>query len=209
MSAAFDPATDAGMYTAPAAQTTGAQWRTDPLPVTGPYPPLFAVMGAHGFAGTSTLAQMWAPAADTGTSWPAHPGTTQLVLVCARATIAGIRAAAQVLRAAGRGEIPDGVQVCGLIVVAARPGSCPKEISRYAGTVAELVPHRYDVEWFEPLMCAPEPHRLPTWTPPRPGDRLPPKKAKFPDIVPEQIAAVGQQICTDLLTDHRPTEDPS
>ncbi|MCK0515830.1 hypothetical protein MVA47_01060 [Williamsia sp. DF01-3] len=53
-------------------------------------------------------------------------------------------------------------------------------------------------------MCAPEPHRLPVWTPPRPGDLPPPKKAQFPDVVPKQIAAVGQQICTDLLNDHKP-----
>ncbi|WP_231373835.1 hypothetical protein [Nocardia sp. 348MFTsu5.1] len=147
---------------------------------------------------------MWAPAADTGLLWPVNPATTQLVVVAARATIAGIRAAAHVLRAAERGDVPRGVQVCGLVVVAARPGNCPKEIVRYAGTVAELVPHRYDVDWFEPLMCAPQPHQLPVWTPPRPGEPPPPKKARFPDIVPSQIADIGQQICTDLLTDHRP-----
>jgi hypothetical protein len=200
MSAAYDH------YPPEQTSTQGTvPWRRDPLPVTGPYPPLFAVMGAHGFAGTTTLAQMWAPAADTGTSWPANRATTQLVIVTARATIAGIRAAANVLRAAERGDIPDGVQVSGLVVVAARPGNRPKEITRYANTVAELVPHRYDVDWFEPLMCAPEPHRLPVWTPPRPGELPPPKKAQFPDVVPKQIATVGQQICTDLLTDHKPS----
>lgn len=28
--------------------------RTEPLPITGEFPPLFALMGAHGGAGTTT-----------------------------------------------------------------------------------------------------------------------------------------------------------
>ncbi|WP_207843985.1 hypothetical protein [Williamsia soli] len=175
------------------------RWRREPLPVTGPYPPLFAVLGAHGFAGTTTVAQMWAPAADTGQSWPAHPGTTQLVLVCARANMAGLRRAAAVLRAVD--QAPPGVQVCGLILTAARPGKTPKDIARYAGTVAELVPHRYDLDWFEPLMCHADTHRLPQWSP---ADPPPAKKDVWPQLVPPQIAEVGQQICTDLRTDHHP-----
>jgi hypothetical protein len=206
MTAAFEPSdSESYGYRESVRPSETMSWRTDPLPVTGPYPPLFAVMGAHGFAGTTSLAQMWAPAADTGLAWPANPATTQLVVVTARATLAGIRAAAQILRAAERGETPPGVKVCGLVVVAARPGNCPKEISRYAGTVAELVPHRYDVDWFEPLMCEAEPHRLPSWSPPQLGDPPTSKKARFPDIVPPNIAAVGQQICQDLAADHRPT----
>ncbi len=176
------------------------RWRREPLPVTGPYPPLFAVMGAHGFAGTTTVAQMWAPAADAGQCWPAHPGTTQLVLVCARATITGLRRAATVLRAAD--QAPPGVTVCGLILIAARPGRTPKDIARYAGTVAELVPHRYDLDWIEPLMTHADPARLPLWTP---GDPPPGKKTSWPQTVPEQIATVGQQICTDLRADHHPS----
>lgn len=198
MSAAYDhyPEQSAGAAT--------TRWRREPLPVTGPYPPLFAVMGAHGFAGTTTIAQMWAPAADAGTSWPAHPGTTQLVLVCARATMTGLRRAAAVLRAAD--QAPPGVVVCGLILTAARPGRTPKEISRYAGTVAELVPHRYDIGFIEPLITHADPTRLPQWTP---GDPPPGKKTGWPQVVPDQIAALGQQICTDLRTDHRPDPNAS
>ncbi|MCK0515831.1 hypothetical protein [Williamsia sp. DF01-3] len=123
MSAAYDhypseqPATTPGTVT----------WRRDPLPVTGPYPPLFAVMGAHGFAGTTTLAQMWAPAADTGTSWPAHRATTQLVIVAARATIAGIRAAAHVLRAAERGDILTGSRCADSWSSPPDPATAPKK----------------------------------------------------------------------------------
>ena len=181
-----------------------ARWRREPLPVTGPYPPLFAVMGAHGFAGTSTIAQMWAPAADTGLCWPAHPGTTQLVLVCARASMTGLRRAAAVLRAAD--QAPPGVSVCGLILIAARQGKTPKEVARYAGTVAELVPHRYDIDWIEPLMTHADPALLPQWTP---GDPPPGKKTGWPQVVPDQIATVGQQICADLRADHHPAPSPS
>ncbi len=193
MSAAYDH------YREQSAPDGQNRWRREPLPVTGPYPPLFAVMGAHGFAGTTTVSQMWAPAADTGLRWPAHPGTTQLVLVCARASLAGLRHAAAVLRAAD--QAPPGVAVCGLILIPARPGRTPKEIARYAGTVAELVPHRYDLDWIEPLMCQADPHRLPQWSP---ADPPPAKKTGWPQVVPTHIATVGQQICTDLRTDHQP-----
>lgn len=196
MSAAYDH------YPHQSAPGEATPWRREPLSVTGPYPPLFAVMGAHGFAGTTTIAQMWAPAADAGTSWPAHPHTTQLVLVCARASMTGLRRAAAVLRAAD--QAPPGVAVCGLILIAARQGKTPKEVTRYAGTVAELVPHRYDIDWIEPLMTHADPARLPQWTP---GNPPPGKKIGWPQVVPDQIADVGQQICTDLRADHHPSGD--
>lgn len=197
MSAAYDH------YSESPQTSGGVAWRREPLPVTGAFPPLFAVMGAHGFAGTSTVARMWAPAADSGRSWPAHTGTTQLVLVCARASMSGLRHAAAVLRATD--HIPPGVVVCGLILIAARPKPPPKEIARYAGTVAELVPHRYDLGWIEPLMCHDDRAKLPQWSPGEP----PAKKAIWPQVVPRQIAAVGQQICEDLRADHQPGGDLS
>ncbi|MDN2500626.1 hypothetical protein FHY52_28660, partial [Nocardia nova] len=72
--------------------------RNSPLPVTGAYPPLFAVLGAHGGAGTSTLARWWAHAADTGPAWPGSRVTTQRVVVAARDCLPGLVAAADRLR---------------------------------------------------------------------------------------------------------------
>ncbi|WP_078113936.1 DUF6668 family protein [Gordonia sp. IITR100] len=174
--------------------------RTEPLPVTGEFPPLFALMGAHGGAGVSTLATMWAPAADTGRCWPTSPRTTRRVLVVAREHMSGIAAAADVLRAAHEDTAPPGVQVCGLITVAAEPGRASKDVLRYARTVAELAPHSYRVPWVKALI--PLLHRqLPTW---RPADGVKATRASSDGVlasVPSAIAAVGQQICDDLAAD--------
>lgn len=183
--------------------------RSEPLPVTGEYPPLFALLGAHGGAGVSTLAAMWSPAADTRQQWPASARTTRRVLVVAREHMTGIAAAADVLRAAHDGLTPPGVSVCGLITVATGPGRPHKDVTRYAGTVAELAPHTYRIPWLKALI--PLLHReLPAW---KPADGVKVTRSDASGAlasVPSVIASVGQQICEDLAADrtadHR---DPS
>ena len=126
-------------------------WRLDPLTSGHRLPPLFALVGASGGVGVTSLAQMWGPAADSDTRWPAHSDTTQWCLLVARLSMAGIDDAAARLR---EDERPDGVDVFGIIWTPPRPGRIPKEVNRYATTVSELVEHSWSVPWIEELMLA-------------------------------------------------------
>ncbi|WP_107657536.1 P-loop NTPase family protein [Nocardia suismassiliense] len=126
--------------------------REAPLPTTAEHPPLFAVLGAHGGAGASTLARWWAPAADTGLAWPGSPRTTQRVVVAARLCMPGLTAAAERLREWHAGYAPDGVTVIGLALTAARPGSVPAEVRRFRSVVSGLVDEVYEIGWHDELV---------------------------------------------------------
>lgn len=180
--------------------------RSEPLPVTGAFPPLFALVGAHGGSGAGTLARMWAPAADTHGCWPASSATTQRVFIVAREHMAGIAAAADLLRAAAEGAVPPGVMVCGLITVAAHPGKAHKDVRRYAGTVGELAPHTYQVPWLKALIPM-LPRQLPCWQPSDGVKATRSTEAGELASVPTVIAAVGAQICDDLAADRRASTD--
>ncbi|WP_280426671.1 hypothetical protein [Nocardia carnea] len=127
--------------------------RTAPLPTTARYPPLFAVMGAHGGAGTSTLARWWAPAADTGDQWPGSDRTTQRVLLAARLCLPGLTAAADRLREWHAGLVPEGITVIGLVLTPVSGRRAPVTVRRYRATVAELVTPIYDIAWHDELAC--------------------------------------------------------
>lgn len=176
-------------------------WRYEPVTGERALPPLFGLLGAHGGAGASTLARMWAPAADLDGQWPAEPSTTQIVYVVARESLDGIRAAARLLRMVDQGNTPAGVFAAGLIGVAARPGRVPKEVRDYRETVCELLPHSqgkpcyYRIDWCEDLMTAPD--RLAVWDPRTPRSN-PPKNASLSQFVPAGIIAAGERICEDL-----------
>lgn len=180
-------------------------WRREPVPATGELPPLFGLLGAHGGAGATTLARMWAPAADLDGQWPADRSTTQTVFVVARESLDGIRAAARLLRMDAAGHTPPGVFVAGLLGIAARPGRVPKEIRDYRETVCELLPQSqgkpcyYRIDWCEELMTAPV--RLATWDPRTPA-QIRPKNAGIDEFVPAPIVAAAERICEDLLV-HR------
>lgn len=173
---------------------TGPGILRDPLPVDRQFPPLFALMGAHGGSGAGTLAAMWAPAVDTGGLWPGNPATTQRVIVVAREHMAGIAAAATILRQADAGQAPAGVEVHGLVTVAARPGKTPKDVRRYAATVSELVPSWWQVGWVDHLLSV-LPRDLPMWTP---GDLVSTGRRSGAGVadVPQTIARTGLDIAT-------------
>ncbi|WP_067859945.1 hypothetical protein [Nocardia shimofusensis] len=171
-----------------------APLRTDPLPTTGAHPPLWAVLGAHGGAGTSTLARWWAPAADTGLSWPASPATTQLVLVAARLCMPGLTAAADRLREWHAGRAAPGVEVIGLVLTAARPGAVPAAVRRYRSVVTELVESVYEIGWHDELLAT-ELTDLAEFTP---FDPPPPRRARLRNAVPVDVYRAGTQILTRL-----------
>jgi len=151
-------------------------------------------MGAHGGSGAGTLATMWAPAVDTQGLWPANQSSTQRVIVVAREHMVGIAAAAAVLRQADAGQIPPGVEVHGLVTVAARPGKSPKEVRRFAATIAELVPVWWQIGWVDELLSA-LPGDLPVWTP---GDAVQVTRRSSTGLatVPSAIAQTGLAIAT-------------
>jgi len=168
--------------------------RTDPLPTTGAHPPLWAVLGAHGGAGTSTLARWWAPAADTGLAWPASPATTQLVLVAARLCMPGLTAAADRLREWHAGLAAPGVEVIGLVLTAARPGGVPAVVRRYRSVVTDLVESVYEIGWHDELLAT-ELTDLAEFTP---FDPPPPRRARLRVAVPVDVYHAGTQILTGL-----------
>lgn len=168
--------------------------RETPLPTTGAHPPLFAVLGAHGGAGTSTLARWWAPAADTALAWPASARTTQHVIIAARLCMPGLTAAAERLREWHAGLTPDGVQVIGLVLTAARPGKAPAAVRRYRAVVAELVADIYEIGWHDELVVC-ELAELAEYVP---FDPPPPRRLGLRDAVPADVHRAGTQIITHL-----------
>ncbi|MBF6325885.1 hypothetical protein [Nocardia cyriacigeorgica] len=185
----LDPTTIA----APAAADR-APVRKTPLPTTGAHPPLFAVQGAHGGAGASTLARWWAPAADTGLAWPASPRTTQQVLIAARLCLPGLVAASRRLREWHAGHAPDGITVIGLALTPARPGRIPPAVRRYQKVVAELVDRVYVLAWQDELLAV-ELDELAQF---RPFDPPPPRRTRLRRAVPADVHRAGADIVAHL-----------
>lgn len=179
--------------------------RNSPLPVTGAYPPLFAVLGAHGGAGTSTLARWWAHAADTGLAWPASTVTTQRVVVAARDCLPGLTAAADRLREWHAGLTPPGVTVVGLVLVPPRPGRVPLAVRRYRSTVAALVEGAvWSVRWHDELLT----HELDDLAAYTPSDLPPRRRAHLSEAVPVDIHRVGAVITARIATTRPVQSDP-
>ncbi|MFE2997387.1 hypothetical protein ACFXG4_20525 [Nocardia sp. NPDC059246] len=200
----FDPAT----ITAPTPDRL-APVRQTSLPVTGPFPPLFAVLGAHGGAGTSTLAQWWAHAADTGQAWPASPQTTQRVVIATRDCIPGLTAAAERLREWHSGIAPAGVTIVGLVVTAARPGRVPAAVRRYRRIVADLVDDAvWSIGWHDELLSC-DIDDLARYTPndPLPQRRVHPTKAVPKDVHQAATAITERIVATRSPTPSSGTED--
>ncbi|MBY8862044.1 hypothetical protein K7711_36595 [Nocardia sp. CA2R105] len=183
----LDPAT----IEAPA-QDRLAPVRDTPLPITGPHPPLLAVLGAHGGAGASTLARWWAHAADTGLAWPGSPRSTQLVVLAARDCIPGLTAAADRLREWHASLTPDGVTIVALVLVAARPGRVPAPVRRFRRTVTELLDEDavFSIAWHEELIVR-ELTDLARYTP---ADPPPPRRAHLTAAVPPDVHRAGAAI---------------
>ncbi|MCU1641737.1 MAG: hypothetical protein JWN03_2012 [Nocardia sp.] len=176
----------------PPAPERQAPVRQTPLPTIGPYPPLFAVLGAHGGAGTSTLARWWAHSADTGLAWPSSVRTTQRVIVAARDCIPGLTAAADRLREWHGGLAPGGIEVLGLVVTPARPGKVPSAVRRYRQIVADLVEGAiWSIQWHDELIVC-ELNELAQYTP---NDPPPPRRrTTLSNAVPIDVHRAGAAI---------------
>ncbi|MFI5501027.1 hypothetical protein ACIA5E_18370 [Nocardia asteroides] len=161
--------------------------RSSPLETTGAHPPLVAIVGAHGGAATSTLAQWWAPAADCGQAWPGSPETTQRVVVAARLCLPGLTACADRLREWHLGSTPDGVEVIGVVLTAARPGKIPASIRRYRAVVEALAEFVWEIGWHDELIER-ELGELAEFSP---FDPVPPRRSALVEAVPADVHRAG------------------
>lgn len=181
--------------------------RSQPLPTTGAYPPLVAIVGAHGGAATSTLARFWAPAADSGQCWPASTVTTQRVVLAARLCMPGLVAAADRLREWRAEHAPAGVTVVALVLTPPRPGRVPAEVRRYRDLVANLIDeHVFNIDWHDELIAC-ELVDLAEWTPGQPVPRRR-RRRRITESVPADVIAAGAAI-TRLIAASRHLSDTS
>ncbi|HVX23334.1 MAG TPA: DUF6668 family protein [Acidimicrobiales bacterium] len=124
---------------------------TTPRPITRTSAGPCGWLGAHGGAGTSTLAAAFG-GPDLGTYDPATPafhGTTPVVVV-ARSHAAGLRAAQDLAaRELAPGTGASAERVGGLVIVADTPGRPPKALRTLARLVAGGYPRSAAIGWIE------------------------------------------------------------
>ncbi|TDT37393.1 hypothetical protein EV562_106169 [Streptomyces sp. BK208] len=118
----------------------------DPHPrVTAPARQL-AWVGAHGGAGTSTLATVLG-GVDGGRTWPRpDQGEPDGVLLVGRTHAAGLQAVSRALDVFRRGEQPPGLELVAVVLVADAPGRLPRALQqriKVIGSAADV--HR--VPW--------------------------------------------------------------
>jgi len=189
-----------GTVAAPDSQRWLPVWDR-PVPHSSTRAPLVWLLGAHGGAGASTLAQVLALAADAQGRWPGVLNDeSPFVAVVARETLTGLGRAHELLRqhrAADAGPC----QVLGLITCADRPGRVPLEIRRYRRVIDELVPAdgRWRMRW-QPSWPLTSRAQLPVWTPASPhpvrgGDPL----AAVRELGQQLLGAVGAAVADSPL----------
>lgn len=153
-----DPASPVDEALAPVERPTGpvapqphVAMPEEPLPVQrrGSGPALW-VVGAHGGAGESTLAELDEGWAAAGHCWPELPAPARAAcVVVARTNVRGLLAARAALTqwaASGTGE---SVELLGLVLVADAPGKRPAPIRDLAKVVAGGAPRVWTVPWVE------------------------------------------------------------
>ncbi|MEV5431113.1 DUF6668 family protein [Streptomyces sp. NPDC052701] len=143
-------------------------WIRGPVAVPEPAPPgsarapatarRLAWVGAHGGAGASTLAAVYG-GHDCGRAWPGPAGPRSVLLV-ARTHAAGLEAVARAVEAFRRGQVPPGLGLEAVVLVADAPGRLPRPLARRIRSLESAVDvHR--VPW------------VPAWRLGAPGGRLP------------------------------------
>ncbi|MFC9999622.1 hypothetical protein [Nocardia sp. NPDC127526] len=145
--------------------------------------PLVWLLGAHGGAGVSTLAQVLAPAGDCARSWPAVlEDESPFVVVVAKETIEGLTRAHDLLRQWHCGMAGKRAHLLGLITVAHSPGKIPPVVDRYLQVIEVAAPAVWRVGWRSdwPTTRIAD---LPVWTP----DDEPPAKGPDPHAAVREL----------------------
>ena len=109
-------------------------------------------LGAHGGAGESTLARLFAGFAAAKHAWPiaspAH-GRTRVVL-CARTNFWGMTAAMNVAGQWEAAGLRDRVEMpLGLVLIADRPGRLPRHLEAFARHLESATDHTWWLPWVD------------------------------------------------------------
>lgn len=185
-----DPSAVPAGLNVPAPEEQAPVWehaRTESTPA-----PAFWLLGAHGGAAASTLAQAWAPAADAQRGWPAAD-RYPYVVVTARTHRVGLTAAHVLLRQAAGGLI-GGCVLLGLVTVADHAGALPTTLRRQRDLVEELAPASWRVPFIDEYRALAT-TQIPQWSPrdPAPEQRRF-ARADLATTVHPDLAAIGAQI---------------
>lgn len=109
-------------------------------------------LGAHGGAGESTLARLFAGFGAARHAWPIspHPHDRTQVVLCARTSFWGMTAA---MRVAGQWDavgLRDRVEMpLGLVLIADRPGRLPKSLEAFAGHLESATDYTWRLRWVD------------------------------------------------------------
>lgn len=125
-------------------------------------PPVVWLVGAHGGAGTTTLATSWAPAAEAGRVWPAADKYPYVVIVC-RSHLAGLERAHE-LALQAKGGLAGDCQLLGVAVVADAPVKLPKTLRQKIEVIGAAVSHLWEIPWL-PALRETTLTELPEWNP--------------------------------------------
>lgn len=173
-------------------ERTSVEVRVDPYPVAAPGPAVW-LLGAHGGAGVSTLAQYWDFAEDARHQWPcgdARETESPYAVVVCRETIQGLSSAHDlILEHRNRGLA---CELLGLVTVANAPGQPPKEVRQLRSIVTGAVAAHWAIGWHRFLASAAR-SSLPTW---RALDGVPIQTKGAVIAVPEDVIAAGVGIVT-------------
>jgi len=112
-------------------------------------------LACHGGAGVSTLIRLTGIGHDAGRSWPAddHTGRVPVVLVC-RSSATGTATGAAAIEQSRTVPALKHVDLIGLAVVAACPGSVPPHVSARLLLMAGWVARHWWVGWQDAYVAA-------------------------------------------------------
>ena len=107
------------------------------------------IVGTHGGAGESRLAELFEGARPTGHCWPVLPDdSTPTVLLVCRSDLRGLTTARSALTQWASGTTP-GVDLLGLAVLADAPGKTPKALRDFTAIVGGGAPRFWTLPWVE------------------------------------------------------------
>lgn len=104
------------------------------------------IVGAHGGAGESTVADLVDTWQAAGHAWPQRPQPVSCVLT-ARTSAGGLLAAQAALRQWAAGDAP--VRLHGLVLIADAPGRLPRPLGDLAELVAGGAPRCWLLPWIQ------------------------------------------------------------
>lgn len=118
------------------------------------------LVGAHGGAGTSTVAELTG-LVDGDHAWPVSAPVANRVLVVARTNMAGLRAAQAAALRVFSGAIR-GVELVGVVLVADVPGRrLPRELVEMLSAIKAAFPVSIHIDWINDLRLGKSPNRVP------------------------------------------------